>query len=270
MGTVPFGVSGKLTLARRVSRPSAGLIAQASGIESLRHARSPGLTHSPADRRRIVYLHGFASGPRSKKSSTFRETLEPLGWLVDIPDLNPTDFRDLTVGGMLTLSESVIRRSAPEPVALVGSSLGGYLAATLAGYCSQVAALVLLAPAFDLRSRWAQRLGPDALRTWQRLGTIGIYHHGLKAEQPLAYKFYEESEGYPAFPEIGATPTLIFHGRHDDTVPVETAQRFALGRPNVDLRILDDGHELLESAQQIVEEARQFFESHVPRARSQK
>ena len=41
---------------------------------------------------RIVYLHGFASGPASSKALFFRQRLEAAGALVDAPDLAAGDF----------------------------------------------------------------------------------------------------------------------------------------------------------------------------------
>jgi len=75
---------------------------------------------------RIVYLHGFASGPTSKKAQFFRERFAQLGIGLDIPDLADGDFERLTITGQLGVIE---RASRGEPVTLIGSSMGGYLAA---------------------------------------------------------------------------------------------------------------------------------------------
>ena len=39
-------------------------------------------------------------------------------------------------------------------------------------------------------------------------------------------------------------PTLIYHGRMDQSVPYQQCVRFAEGQPNVDLRLLDTDHRL--------------------------
>ena len=69
----------------------------------------------------------------------------------------------------LRLVGEVCERPAPEggadPLVLIGSSMGGYLAALYASRASQasqafgrpVAALVLMAPAVDFHRRWAER-----------------------------------------------------------------------------------------------------------------
>ena len=48
-----------------------------------------------------------------------------------------------------------------EPVTLMGSSLGGYLAALYAARHAEVERLVLMAPAFCFPRRWAARYGRE-------------------------------------------------------------------------------------------------------------
>ena len=45
---------------------------------------------------RIVYLHGFASGPSSRKARFFAERFAELGIGLEIPDLAQGDFARLT------------------------------------------------------------------------------------------------------------------------------------------------------------------------------
>ena len=75
------------------------------------------------DMPRVLYLHGFASGPFSTKARHFRQRLESTGAHVDIPDLAAGDFEHLTLTGQLGEIE---RAAAGEPVAIAGSSMGGY------------------------------------------------------------------------------------------------------------------------------------------------
>ena len=51
-----------------------------------------------------------------------------------------------------------------EPVILMGSSLGGYLAALYAARHANVERLVLLAPAFNFPTRWRQRFSARRTR----------------------------------------------------------------------------------------------------------
>lgn len=208
---------------------------------------------------RFVYLHGFASSPTSTKAQRFRAVFAENDWELVIPDLNPPDFRDLTMGGMLDAAERALGDSRGGPVGVIGSSLGGYLATLLISRLTNVRGAVLLAPAFDLRARWTTRLGPDALAAWKRFDTIPIFHHGLDRECPLGYDFYEESAAYPAYPDVGDVPFLVFHGRCDDVVPVDTSEEFVRSRPSARLRLLDDDHSLVVGVEQIIRESVEFF-----------
>ena len=188
----------------------------------------------------IIYLHGFASGPSSGKARFFRERLEAAGARVTVPDLAEGDFEHLTITRQL----EVIRRAAGSgPVSLIGSSLGGYLAALYAARHPEVERLVLLAPAFGFPRRWPERLGPEQMERWRSGGTIEVYHYALDRNCPLSYGLIADAAAYEDEPEF-RQPALIFHGAHDDVVPAGTSERFAAGRPNVRLVIVDSGHEL--------------------------
>ncbi|HLH18709.1 MAG TPA: YqiA/YcfP family alpha/beta fold hydrolase [Bryobacteraceae bacterium] len=188
----------------------------------------------------IVYLHGFASGPSSGKARFFRERLQAAGAAVSVPDLAEGDFEHLTISRQL----EVIRRTAPHgPVSLIGSSLGGYLAALYAARHPEVERLVLLAPAFGFPRRWPERLGAEQMERWRAGGTIDVYHYALGRKCALRYDLIADAERYEDDPDF-LQPVLIFHGEHDDVVPPAVSQRFAAGRSNVKLEIVDSGHEL--------------------------
>src|SRR2546426_9577128 len=76
---------------------------------------------------RVVYLHGFASSTRSTKATFFAEKLGLKGIDMLVPDLNQPDFSTLTVTRMLKQAADAID-AAGDPVALIGSSLGGFVA----------------------------------------------------------------------------------------------------------------------------------------------
>jgi predicted esterase YcpF (UPF0227 family) len=108
---------------------------------------------------RIVYLHGFASGPSSKKARFFRERFAELGIGLEVPDLAEGKFEQLTITGQLQVIERTCRGEA---VSLIGSSMGGYLAALYAAGHAEVERLVLMAPAFSFPTRWPETLVGDA------------------------------------------------------------------------------------------------------------
>ena len=107
---------------------------------------------------RIVYLHGFASTPLSTKAQFFKQKFQ--GAQFEIPQLDRGDFEKLTVTSQLEVVDQAVHC---ERVILMGSSLGGYLAALYASRHANVERLVLLAPAFEFPARWRQKFSGDEL-----------------------------------------------------------------------------------------------------------
>src|SRR5260370_37586358 len=104
---------------------------------------------------------------------------------------------------------------AGDRVALVGSSMGGYLAALYAAQHPEVARLVLLAPAFGFARSWAA--APEA-EAWRKTGFLDVYHYGEKRTRRLGYHLIEDALGYGDFHAF-QQPALICHGLHDTVVP---------------------------------------------------
>jgi len=192
---------------------------------------------------RIVYLHGFASSPSSTKSQFFCRRFGELGVPFEIPWLDRGNFQTLTVTGQMEVIEAAIR---DENVILMGSSLGGYLAALYAArHKNNVEKLVLLAPAFQFPSHWRERFSAAEFDHWKRTGARDFYHYGYKADQPLGYRFVEDSVQYEDEPDF-AQPALILHGARDEVVPVGVSQQFAAGHPNVTLKVVASDHALTD------------------------
>ncbi len=203
----------------------------------------------------VVYLHGFASSPASKKARAFRQRLEALGFEVAAPDLNGGSFRDITLTGMLR----IVREAAGGgPVSLVGSSLGGYLAALYAARHAEVERLVLLAPAFGFLRRWQLDLGEQALRQWRETGERMVMNYATGREEPIGWALMEDALNYedePAVPQ----PTLIFHGVRDDVVPVDVSRAYARTRTSALLCEVDSDHELMSAFEEVWSGARGFL-----------
>jgi pimeloyl-ACP methyl ester carboxylesterase len=191
---------------------------------------------------RVLYLHGFASGPQSRKACFFKEQLLREGIMLKTLDLAEGNFHDLTLTSQLRVLE---REAAGEPVALIGSSMGGYLAALYAARHPEVAGLVLLAPAFSFHKRWTEMLGEEALARWKRDGEMMVYHYAANRDMALSYRLMEDAERYEPYPSF-TQPCLILHGTGDTVVPVEYSEKFARQHPNVQLVRLESGHELTE------------------------
>jgi pimeloyl-ACP methyl ester carboxylesterase len=188
----------------------------------------------------IIYLHGFASSPQSNKAQFFRRKFEQHGITAAIPDLDERDFEHLTITKQLQVIE---RTAGGRPVTLIGSSMGGYLAALYAARHPEAERFVLLAPAFGFARRWPEYLGGAAVENWRDTGWRTVFHYGEGRERQLSYSLIEDAGQYEDFPNA-RQPGLILQGTRDEVVPARLAVDFAGLRPNVRLVLLDSGHEL--------------------------
>lgn len=204
---------------------------------------------------RIVYLHGFASSPASGKASFFKERFAECGVPMQIPELDGGDFTSLTITSQLEIVERTV---GGQPAVLMGSSLGGYLAALFASRCPIIERLVLMAPALRFPSRWRELYPAADMEEWRRKGVWSIYHFGSGGPRPIGYQLVEDSQQYADEPEF-SQPALIFHGMRDDVVPVDFSRQYAARRSNVTLRLLDSGHELTDVLDAMWSGVRQFL-----------
>lgn len=204
----------------------------------------------------VIYLHGFASSPSSRKAQFFGEKLSHEGFTVDTPDLAAGDFEHLTLSGQLQILEKLLSAG---PVVLFGSSMGGYLAALAAArHPDQIQKVILLAPAFGFYDLWKKEVGQEKLETWRKNGTISVFHYGEGRELPLAFHLMEDAAQFEAFPEI-RQPGLLFHGVDDPLVPIEQSRRYAASRPNIHLLEFRSGHELTDVLDDMWKAARTFL-----------
>lgn len=205
----------------------------------------------------VLYLHGFASSPNSRKAVWFGARFQERGVAFSAPDLEQGDFGNLTISSMI----GVVRQSAAgNKVTLIGSSLGGYLAAVYAGlYPSEVDRLILMAPAFDFANLWLAQIGPDAALAWRRSGALRMMHYGMGREAEIGYSLITDALQFPAEPQP-PHPALVFHGLNDTVVLPAVARKWCAQSPaNRRLVLYDDGHELGEVLEPMWDETFTFL-----------
>jgi hypothetical protein len=212
----------------------------------------------------VIYLHGFASSPASSKAQRFARELRRLGIGFSCPDFNEPEFETLTVSRMLDQTAAAIDRAASGRIALVGSSLGAFVAlhAAVRDAASgrpRVDRLVLMAPALDFGGNRLRQLGEHGIDEWRRNGRLRVFHYAHNAERDVGYALYEDAARYDAFGVNLDLPTLVFQGTRDALVDPEQVRQWAASRPRVELRLVDDEHQLTASIDDIWRASQTFF-----------
>src|SRR5688500_13572132 len=191
------------------------------------------------------YLHGFASSALSSKAAYFRERLAARGVALQCPDFNQPEFSTLTITRMIGQVGAGLDAGDGRGV-LIGSSLGAFVAVQAAvKWPARIDRLVLLAPAVDLRPERLGDMGDRTLAEWKATRSLNVFHFGYGRIMPLGYGLYEDALNYDALNAVVDLPIQVFQGRRDQAVDPATVDRWAAARPNVELHLLDDDHQLL-------------------------
>jgi pimeloyl-ACP methyl ester carboxylesterase len=211
-----------------------------------------------------LYLHGFASAPSSTKAKFFAAKLAELGIVTQIPDLNGESFQRLTLSSQLAIIDELVSKKPDEqPSAIVGSSMGGLLATICSRRYPGVKALVLMAPGFGLPRRWQELLGEEGLTKWHTNGFLDVFHYGANENNSLSYDFILDAERYQTDNLEVTIPTLVFHGKNDETVPLSESLDFAKQNPaHVELKVLDSDHSLIDKLDEIWADTLKFLGTH--------
>lgn len=169
----------------------------------------------------VIFLHGLESGPDGLKIQKMRATAEALGWHTLAPDGRFSRDPRARAEAVLAAWPSQAQR-----VYMVGSSLGGFVAAWIAAtraepineaqpvshYADTLCGLLLLCPAFDLP--------------------------GYPLDRPKQ--------------ALAGEQIVLIHGRNDRVVPLSHSQRAAHAW-GAELIEVDDDHSLHNSIDSICE-----------------
>jgi len=208
----------------------------------------------------VLYLHGFASSAQSSKAAFFRTRLEEHGVAIGTPDFNQPDFSTLTITRMVDQVIEAVDAGPAGPVALIGSSLGAFVAVQAAlRLPARVDRLILLAPALDFGGNRMRALGDKGLDEWQRTNRLDVFHYGFGRVMPVHYELYADARRYDSFNAALGVPVQVFQGRADTAVDPESVRVWAEARPYVELHMLDDGHQLLGSLDYVWTESARFL-----------
>ena len=210
----------------------------------------------------VFYLHGFASSAASTKASYFEARLREHGIPLQTPDLNEPDFSSLTISRMVEqVTAAIDRLPSATRIVLVGSSLGGLVAVHVAQRRpDRVERLILLAPALAFGGTNSRSLGDRDLDQWKSTDVTNVFHYGYGRVLPVGYELYADACGYDCADLVLAMPVQIFQGRNDTVVDPVAVEKWAATRPNVELHMVDDDHQLGKSLNDIWTHVERFLE----------
>jgi len=211
--------------------------------------------------RHVIYLHGFASSPSSSKARQFAAKLGALGVGFSCPDFNLPEFETLTVTRMLDQVRDAVAAAPAAPIALIGSSLGAFVAIHAAhrDATRTIDRVILLAPALDFGGNRMRQLGEHGIDQWRRDSKLRVFHYAHNEPRDVGFALYEDAAGYDAFAVPTTLPTLVYQGRRDASVDPAMVERWARGREAVELHMVDDQHQLTESMGKIWDRSREFL-----------
>jgi pimeloyl-ACP methyl ester carboxylesterase len=203
-----------------------------------------------------VFVHGFRSDANGTKSLAFADHARRRGysWLrADLRGHGRSDgsFRDFRLSALLDDVLALLDRFPGRPAVLVGSSMGGWLAALAAERRPQVRALLLLAPAFNFVQDQLGRLPDAELAAWRREGRRRFADDAGPGYE-LEYGVLEDAQPFDCLHRAVplACPVRIVHGARDDVVPVSVSRAFARAcrAPEFELTEIPDGDHRLHAA----------------------
>lgn len=216
----------------------------------------------PPPRATAVFLHGFMSDQSGEKAVRFREELSSRNVEYITFDFrghgsSSGSMRELTGTRLLEDLELIIGRLCRSdlPLALIGSSMGGWVASWYAAlHPERVAACVLIAPAFRFDDLLCRDAGSERLARWEAAGSIAFENQYGGAE--LGYDLVRDFARYRVddLKRMLRAPTLILHGVRDEAVDYRDSIDFvtSAAHHDIELVLLKDGDHRLTSQKDLL------------------
>jgi hypothetical protein len=195
-----------------------------------------------------IYIHGFTSWPGTSKGAFFKARLAEHNVPLRLPDFNVPSFERLTLTAQIEKLAQEVSACPDGEIFLIGSSMGGgvtvHFMDRFPQEANRVTKVVLLAPALDFMQNRQRQLGDEGIRRWRETGYLEVRHNADSQIKQLHYGLMEDLMQYNSFKVKFETPTLIIHGRQDESVDHRQSVRFTAGRPHVRLELVDADHSL--------------------------
>ncbi len=152
----------------------------------------------------LIYLHGFRSSSQSIKSQQVVQAMAATHWQVEVPDL------PLAPKLAMAKIEDLLR-SIKTPVAIVGSSLGGYYATYLA--CRYAIPVSIVNPAVQAYELVKQYIGPVENIYTGETDRVIASHEAEDAVEEVAAKREDDAAHSPGEQDNAAADDAQNEGR---------------------------------------------------------
>ena len=210
-----------------------------------------------------AFLHGLLSDAEGTKSMTLWQQAEHANrsWIrFDMRAHGQSDgsFDEFRISRAIEDTSLVLSLFPDRPKVLVGSSMGGWVAAQAAlDPTLNIRGLVLIAPAFSFMKTIFHSLAPAEQQQWKETGYKTFESSYPDSDFTLAHDAVVDSLDYDLFshPVSYNHPVRILHGALDDVVPVNQSVKFQKHvQSQVELEILQQGdHRLTDDVHRITE-----------------
>lgn len=219
----------------------------------------------------VLYMHGFGSDQSGTKGDFFRQRFLNAGIAFCSFDFQG---HGESGGGMFDLSltrnisdiarvHGFLRAQGFERLLLMGSSMGGGSALWYAAnHPEDVAAAVHIAPSMELHEGLMRWVGPENTKKWEREGRILFEHELVSCE--LSWNLIEDLRSFrmDRLKTNYRTPTLIFQGKKDRSVPWDKVVDFVVGceYEGLELHLMADAdHRLLDRLDHVWRSLHQYL-----------
>ncbi len=219
-----------------------------------------------------IFLHGLLSDAEGDKSMALWNQAQKheRSWVrFDMRAHGRSDgtMDEFTISRALEDARLIMNLFPGRPIVLVGSSMGGWVAAELAAERpARIGGAVLIAPAFSFMMQLFHSLNPEQRQLWLSQGSWTFESDGLDYGFTLSYDAVIDSKQYDLLAQTVEfqCPVRILHGRLDDVVPTAQSAEF-LSRmtpgANVELDVLPNAdHRLSGHVERIIDKTDEIWE----------
>ena len=165
----------------------------------------------------------------------------------------------MTLTSQVNIVLDLLDQFQGKKVCLIGSSMGGYLAALLAQKRVVIKATYLMAPGFNFLERWMRSLQLDYDGDNILKRKVPIIHYRYDKTKYICTDIFKDAKKWASIGLKRDVPTRIVHGTHDEVVPINESIKFVSRRPWCSLKELDCDHGLLSHLDWIVDDCLAFF-----------